>query len=201
MSRTTAATAARQRQGLVIRRIPDEDGKLVTYMPSVELARLLGVVSQTINTWAAAGVVRSPGKLASHRHCSVLDATRLRRMSRKERLEAGMLVTPKDELDASKAAFDAAQERTLPKAKQLREHWDDYDLVYVITCVGHDVPFENIAKALGRSYSGICNIVGQLRQAGDLPPARPDQEQDWYTRALMLLTPEERAQLEGNEAA
>ena len=188
---TAQATAARKRYGLVIRRLRDEDGKLVTYLPTVQLAELIGRTPKTINGWARVGLVRSPGLLASHRHCSVADATRVRRMTQAERRELGILVTPEVERLKSRRLFERKQRDTLPRASHRLEHYDDYDLAFIISCVEEGRAFDTIAKALGRSYSGICNVVGHLRQAGDLPPAHEGEELDWYSQVLLLLTPDE----------
>jgi len=186
---------ARRKHGMVIRRIPDpETGELITYLPSVQLAQLFGVNRDTVNRWAAHGIVRSPGVLASHRHCSVADAYRYCSLTMSQRRdEYRHRYTTEAERRAMIEFEQKAQAATLPRARHRGERYDEYDLTFIVTMVEEGHTAEIIAKALGRTYHGVCGAIERLRREGELPPV--PKTDDWREDALELLTAEERAKL------
>lgn len=192
----SALATANRRADLVIRRIPDpETGKLVTYLPLFQLAAQLGISPNTLGKWARAGAVRSPGILGGHRHVAAADAVRIRMMSPKEKIAAGLHLTPADALEKSREYFQVNQRRTIPTATQRFEGWDDYDVQAVIDGILDGRPIAALAEEMERTYSGVANIVSRLRSAGELPPSSPEDDGAWLVEGMELLTAEERAQL------
>jgi DNA-binding transcriptional MerR regulator len=185
--------AAGRRSMLV--RIPDAEGTLVTYQPTGALTKLLGITVNQINNWHAAGSVRAITR-GSCRYYSLADATLLRLLKPAQSLALGLRRVPPSWIAAQKKWNDAKQEATGSRANHHREEWDSYDRVFVLEAVEADVPVEAIATTLGRTYHAVCMVIGQLREAGDLPAVpRPEGAPEWARRAQLLMTAEERERI------
>lgn len=181
--------AARTARSLLIRRLPDEDGKLVTYLPASEIVRLLGMGATTLNRWMTTGAVRTTNALAGARSVAVADCARIRRMTAAQKMASGLELTPAEILKNQRDWHANKQLATLPAANHQGEEWDSYDLCLVITMVENGKTYESIAKALGRSYAAVADCIARLRVSGDLPAAEEDGE--WWTRTRALLTDDE----------
>ena len=173
----------------LIRRFKGADGSLTTFLPTPELAELVGVAGSTVTRWAFAGCVRS-SLLRGKRYTAVVDAAKLRLTKPGE---CGEVRTPPSYLKASKDWFEQAQRSTIPTASKSGEEWDSYELCYIIDSVEDGATVEDIATKLNRTWSAVENIVQRLRQDGDLPARQKDD--GWLDRTLLLLTAEEVAEL------
>lgn len=184
------ATKTRKARSPLTRRIPDEDGKLVTYMTPGELMQTVQIASATLSRWCRTGAVRYTDRVAGCRNVSVADAARLKRMTLAESRAAGIRRVPDAELRGQRAWFSKEQYETLKKATHHRERWDDYDVQFVLTAFLDGKPLEEIALTLGRSYAGVCYVIDGLRESGDIPEM-PDGGGDWWERTRLLLLPDE----------
>lgn len=183
------------RSSIVIRRIPDDDGVLVTYLPASELHRLLGCSDSTISRWMRMGCIRTTNLLAGRRNASVADAARLQRMTPKESLALGIRRIPLSELEQQEGWTNKAQHETRKRATHHYEEWDDYDVQYLLTAVQEGVPFEKVAKTLGRTYQAVVGRVDVLKREGELERTR-QRDESWWERTRAYLTPEEREAIE-----
>lgn len=183
------------RRNLLIRRLPDADGNLVTYLPGCEIERLVGVSSHTVSRWAKCGILRTTNAIQGARNYALVDAVKIRVTPVKESLALGIVRTPADELRATKEWFDNEQEVTTPKARNLRQPWDEYDIQLVASAFAADVPCETIALTLGRTYSAVLNMIDRIKTEGDLPRAQR-LDAMWFDRSLLLLTPDERVEVQ-----
>ncbi len=179
----------------LVRRFPDPDvpGRYVTYLVASKLAEIIGVSGSTISRWAGLGFLRVTDPIAGARNYSVVDAARLKMMTRAEAEERGISLMPEDRLRYNQRWRESAQYRTGKRAEYSGEEWDDYDVQFVVDCVAEGRRIEVIAKALGRTYDAVSARIEVLRESGDIPPAHLDA--GWLERTRLILTEDEQALL------
>ena len=173
----------------LIRRFRDKDGTVTTYLPNGDLCALVGIGNSTLSNWAAQGLVRCTGKLNGSRNYAVVDAARLKLMSKVEAEALGVHKTPADKLAYQRAWYAVAQAETVKRAAFTGEVWDDYDIQFLVSGIEAGRSIEILAKALGRTYAATADRVFALRCAGDLP--RDPKDEEWLRRTQLLLTAEE----------
>jgi hypothetical protein len=183
---------------LCVRRLPGEDGKLLTYLPIRQIVELVGISRATARRWATAGAVRALGRInGDGTYLCVSDAARLKLMDRKETQEAGIYRTPNVERVGSHRWYETTQEATKP-AENNGEEWDDYDLLAVMVGIEEGKSLSEIAADIGRTYAATSGAVRRLRESGDLPPFS-DDDSDWWWRTRAVLSRDEQEALETRE--
>lgn len=182
----------------MIIRLRDENGVEVTYESGGALGRLLG--TSQLSNWANAGAVRSMVRRGVYFY-AVLDAAMLKAMTRQESLALGIMRTPEQYRRYSREYAEVATRTSMPSADHHHQEWDDYDLCFVIDAYNAGAKVAEMAKALGRSYRAITNIVDRLRADGDLPETGRGEKPGWQWSVLSMMTAEERAIFLGRKAA
>lgn len=176
---------------VIVRRVRDESGVWVTYLPVAEVCRAVDVCPNTVSRWALMGAVRCLPKLRGRTAVSVLDTAVLRLTPVSESLAQGIRRMPVDSLAKSKVIKDATQLATQP-ALAGGEIWDDYDIVRLLDLFEAGHTCRDIAMRLERTYLAVLARVSLLRQEGDLPPTR---DLTWLSKVQPLLTGGEREAL------
>jgi hypothetical protein len=170
----------------------------VTYLQLGEVARLLGVNDGTVRNWTLAGHVRTLPPLRGKGAYSLADCARLRGMTRQACLEAGLLKTPREAIDATRRIIEGYQEATRAVAFRDGDAWtqadDDQLAAAVLDGRWTDV---QIADRIGRTFAATVDAIRRLREDGQLPPsgrskARPAR----WAAVWALLTPDEKSTME-----
>lgn len=171
-------------------RIRDESGTEVTYEAGGPLGRMLG--TKQLSNWANAGAVRSMVRRGVYFY-AVLDAAMLRAMSARESLALGLRRTPERYLRGQRVWDQETCRKTASTADHKHEEWDDYDLSFVIDAYNAGAKVSEVARALGRTYHGITNMIEKLRREGDLPPTGRGEPPGWQWSVLGMMTSDERS--------
>ena len=173
----------------VVRR---KDG--VTYLTHGDIVKVTGVGSSCVGRWYLTGHIRTlPPVKGWGRGYSLADVVRIRLMSRKQRIEAGITLTP-EQYDRYSKEWQHEAQRVTYGGAQHYERWDEYDREFLMEEDAKGTPMIVIARALGRTFHACINELFLLRKAGELPPVRTE-DPEWKTRAIELLTPQEVADL------
>lgn len=172
-------------------RFPDGSGGEVTYEDGTKLSRQLG--TKSLSRWAKSGAVRHV-KRRGRNYYAVLDAALLVALEPSETCALGIRRVPKETEAQIKRFHDDYQLRTGQTAKERGKPWDSWDIVFVADSFNSGASVEQIAKAVGRTYDGVCAKIGKLRETGDIPPhGRAGAPGGWQWEILALLTDTEQA--------
>lgn len=178
----------------LIRRIPDDTGALVTYLPLMEVAEVVSVSKSTVSAWGQSGAVRITTLLKGARNYAVVDAVKLRAMTPAQSLELGIRRRTDAAIAKSRKYLEGEQSLTRPLADQHAEIWDGKDDEFLIAHAGK-CSFEEIAVALGRTYKAVHSRLNVLKHAGDIEFTAHVPAESWLDDAMLLLTPRERESL------
>lgn len=192
---TTVLTT--RRAAPLVRRLPDAEGNLVTYLSLATVCEVVGISNTSVTRWAEQALVRFTDRLNGSRNYAVVDVARLKLMTRKESEALGLRRTPERHLRRQAEWHDERQTETRQRAEYHGEPWDDFDDSFLVTALAEGREITVIAKTLGRTYDAVECRIQRLRDAGDLE--REAREDDgWQERTLALLTLPELASLIGD---
>lgn len=175
----------------------DAEGKYVTYLSLGEAMRVTDVSQNRIQNWYLSGHIRTVPSVRNHgRGYALVDIVRIRLLTPAQRRERGIVLTPEAYQKLNREWLQDQQQKTLKKADQHYERWDEFDNEFILEEYAKGTPCVMIARMLGRTFHATENQIYKLRhELEELPKIERTEDPEWKTRSLALLTADEIASL------